>query len=70
MVCHYNLPTGHQAVYYIHSFTSGLKKKCTSLALKRKRCGFTFLVNLELILDHNFLLPSTEKIYFMVVSGS
>ena len=46
------------------------KKKCTSLALKRKRCGFTFLVNLVLILDHNFLLPSTEKIYFMVVSGS
>ena len=46
------------------------KKKCTSLALKRKRCGFTFLVNLELIFDHNFLLPSTEKIYFMVVSGS
>ena len=79
MFCGTTTTTGHQAAYYIHSFTSGKKtnketnkqtKKCTSLALKRKRCGFTFLLNLELILDHNFLLPSTEKIYFMVVSGS
>ena len=62
--------TGHQAAYYIHSFTSGKKKNVLFLTLKRKPCGFTFLVTIELIFDHSFLFPSTEKIFFMDVSSS
>ena len=62
--------TAHHATYYIHSLTSGQKKKCTSLLLKRELWGFIFLVTLELIFDHKVLLLSTEKIYFMDVSSS
>jgi hypothetical protein len=58
--CGTTTTTGHQAAYYIHSFTSGKKtnketnkqtKKCTSLALKSKLWFYT----LELIFIYLFI---------------